>query len=157
PLPPDTLEVTGAVQVDDAILTADYYQPRWVFVEPRFFVDVQLGTHVFAAERNVTFIRETRNITNITVQNNVFVNRSIELQQIQAVVGNPIQPVRVQQVTSATGVDVRAAQQTRVSSIPVFTPQVRGVTRQAAPPEQARAKEADRPRVSVKPELVRPE
>jgi len=65
PLPPETLQVGATVNVDESVLTAEYYQPRWVFVEPRNFVAGDIRTHIAPPERNVTFIRETRNVANI--------------------------------------------------------------------------------------------
>jgi hypothetical protein len=156
PLPPDTLQVTGSVRIDEVILTANYYQPRWVFVEPRYFADVRLVSYVVPPERNVTFIRETRNVTNITVQNNVFVNRSFEPQRIRAVIGREVPTVRVQRVDSVNRINVQQNQQTQINTINIYNPQVR-VSRDQAPPERARARESDRPRVSVRPEYVRPE
>jgi hypothetical protein len=156
PLPPDTLQVTGSVTIDEGIVTANYYQPRWVFVEARYFADSQIVRHVAPIDRNVTFIRETRNVTNITVQNNVFVNRSFEPQRIRAVIGREVPTVRVQRVENANRINIQQNQQTQIKTINIYNPQVR-VSRDQAPPERARAKQSDRPRVAVKPEFVRPE
>jgi len=156
PLPPDTLHVTGSVTIDEGVITANYYQPRWVFVEARYFADPQIFSHVAPIDRNVTFIRETRNVTNITVQNNVFVNRSFEPQRIRAVIGREVPTVRVQRVENANRINIQQNQQTQINTINIYNPQVR-VSRDQAPPERARAKQTDRPRVAVKPEFVRPE
>ena len=59
PLPPETLQATGSVTVDETVITASYYQPRWVFVESRHFVDADIRARVVPIERNVTYIRET--------------------------------------------------------------------------------------------------
>ena len=156
PLPPETLRVGGSLAIDDAVITANYYQPRWVFVESRHFVNTDIRVRVVPAERNVAYIRETRNVTNITVQNNVFVNRSFEPQRIRAAVGREIPAVRVQRVDDVNRLDVRQRNQTNITTINIYNPQVR-LERDRQPPERARARESDRPRVSVRPELVRPE
>ncbi|MFO0986217.1 MAG: DUF6600 domain-containing protein [Alphaproteobacteria bacterium] len=156
PLPPDTLEVGASVQIDDAILTAGYYQPRWVFVETRHFVAPQLVTYVVPRERNVTFIRETRNVTNIRIQNNIVINRPIEPDRLRAVVRTEIPRVRIQEVQDARRIDVRQRNQTTINNIQVFKKDVI-VTREARPPERARATERDRPRVRIQNEAVRPE
>jgi hypothetical protein len=156
PLPPETLHVSGSVQVDESIITANYYQPRWVFVEARAFVEPRLHTRIVPVERNVAFIRETRNVTNITLQNKVFVNRSFEPQRIRTVVGRDIPTVRVNRVADVNRLDIRQRTETNINQINIYNPQVR-IERDRQPPERARARESDRPRVTVRPEFVRPE
>ncbi len=152
PLPPETLNVASAVEVDDSVFTASYYQPRWNFVEPRYFVEPRLYTRIAPPERNVTYIRASVNITNIRISGDVFVNRSFEPQRIRAAVGRDIPRVRIQRVNTYNSVTIR--NQTNV--INVYNPRVR-IERDRTPPERARARDTDRPRVTVRPDLVRPE
>lgn len=156
PLPPDTLQVSASVHVDDAVLTASYYQPRWVFVPTAQFVAPQIATYVVPPARNVTFIRETRNVTNIRIQNNIVINRSIEPERLRAVVRREIPRVRVQEVQDARRIDIRQRNQTTINNIQIFKKEV-NIRRDARPPERARAKESDRPKVRIQEEAVRPE
>ena len=156
PLPPDTLQIGATLQIDDVVLTAGYYQPRWVFVETRHFVAPQLFTYVAPRERNITFIRETRNVTNIRIQNNIVVNRSIEPDRLRTVVRTEIPRVRIQEVQDVRRMNARPGNQTTINSIQVFKKDV-NITRETRPPERARATERDRPRVRIQTEAVRPE
>jgi hypothetical protein len=156
PLPPDTLNVTAGVRIDDAVLTASYYQPRWVFVPTARFVAPQIVTYVVPRERNVTFIRETRNVTDIRIQNSIVINRSIEPDRLRAAVRTEIPRVRIQEVQDARRIDARPRNQTNITNIQVFKKDV-NITREARPPERARAQESDRPRVRIQEEAVRPE
>ncbi|MGH7003726.1 MAG: DUF6600 domain-containing protein, partial [Alphaproteobacteria bacterium] len=125
PLPPDTLNVSASVEINDSVFTADYYQPRWVFVESRYFVAPQLVTYVAPPTRNVTFIRETRNVTNIRIQGDVYVNRSFEPQRIRAVVGRDIPTVRVNRVANVNNINVRERNQTNINVVNIYNPRVR--------------------------------
>ena len=156
PLPPDTLQISASVQIDDAVLTASYYQPRWVFVPTAQFVAPQIVTHVVPSARNVTFIRQTRNVTNIRIQNDIVINRSIDPERLRAVVRRDIPRVRVQEVQDARRIDIRQRSQTNINNIQIFKKEV-NIRRDARPPERARAKENDRPKVRIQEEAVRPE
>lgn len=152
PLPPETLDVTSVVDADESIFTAGYYQPRWVFVEPRYFVTPDLYTYVAPSARNAIYIRASVNITNIRISGDVFVNRSFEPQRIRAAVGRDIPRVRVQRVNTYNNVTVR----NQPNTVNVYNPRIR-LDRDRAPPERARARDTDRPRVTVRPDLVRPD
>jgi hypothetical protein len=151
PLPPETINVASTVEIDDSIYLSAYYQPRWVFVEPRYFVEPRIYSRVVPPERNATYLRASVNVTNIRISGDVFVNRSFEPQRIRAAVGRDIPRVRVQRVNTVNNVRIN---QTNV--VNVYNPRVR-IDRDRAPPERARARDNDRPRVNVRPELVRPD
>jgi hypothetical protein len=156
PLPPDTLNASAAVQVDDAVLTAAYYQPRWVFVDTRYFVSPEPWRYAAAPDRNGAYIRGTRNVTNIRVQGGVFINRAFEPDRIRRAVGHDIPHVRVQAVQTYRNVDIDRHKQADVTVINVYNPRVT-VDRNHAPPARFRAQRTDHPRVTVHPQLVRPE
>jgi hypothetical protein len=97
PLPP-TVVVRDRV---DAVYI-DRYVPadRYVYVEERYLGEPRVYSHV--VRNNVTIVRQTTNITNITVVNNRVVNRGVEVAHVERSAGKRYETVRVEQATTAT-------------------------------------------------------
>ena len=71
---------------------ADWYGPQygleftlgfWTFVEPRHFADRDYIRYVAPRQQYRAFMDRSRNITNYTTVNNVIVNRSVDVRQIE--------------------------------------------------------------------------
>src|SRR5258706_4046145 len=97
PLPP-TVVVRDRV---DAVYV-DRYVPadRYVYVEERYVGEPRVYSHV--VRNDVTIVRQTTNITNITIVNNRVVNRGVEVAHVERSAGRRYEPVRVEEATSAT-------------------------------------------------------
>jgi hypothetical protein len=97
PLPP-TVVVRDRV---DAVYI-DRYVPadRYVYVESRYVGEPRVYSHV--VRNDVTIVRQTTNITNITVINNRVVNRGVEVAHVERSAGRRYETVRVEEATSAS-------------------------------------------------------
>ena len=157
PLPPDILDYDIPRSGRYVELTASYYQPRWVFVSLQFFTAPRLTRYVMPPAQNITYIRQTTNVTNYVTVNNIVINRSIEPSRIERAVGHRIDPVRVNQVDSARSVTTaeRLTSRNTESAINVYRPTVQR-NDDRAPPPTLRARPEDRPRVSIQREAVAP-
>jgi hypothetical protein len=156
PLPPETLDAPDLTFAAEAILSAAYYQPRWVFVPERHFVAPALAAYVVSPAENAAYIRRTRNITNYVVVNNLIVNRSISPDRIRVVVGHPIERVKIKLVNDVESVRRRdRIRDAKIDVIDVYRPQLTKL-KDAAPPPDARAKPNDKPKVAVRPDAVSP-
>ncbi|HLY06657.1 MAG TPA: DUF6600 domain-containing protein [Rhizomicrobium sp.] len=156
PLPPDDafLEGRGDIGVgvsmrfggfDIGALYSRWYGPAWN--ERRFaenWVFVPAG-YVFAPDfqrvvirdpgRVINIIRQTRNVTNYTVVNNIVVNRSIDVRLVERAAGHPIPPVRaasiIRRPNLVARVDVGQRVQLRMREL---VPRGRGIANSAPPP-----------------------
>jgi hypothetical protein len=157
PLPPDTLDYDIPRSGLYVELTASYYQPRWVFVSLQFFTAPRLTRYVVPPAQNVTYIRQTTNVTNYVTVNNIVINRSIEPSRIERAIGHRIAPARVNQVDSARSVTTaeRSTSGNTANAINVYRPTVRR-NDDRAPPQASRARPEDRPRVSIQRDAVAP-
>ena len=97
PLPP-TVVVRDRI---DAVYV-DRYVPadRYVYVESRYVGEPRVYSHV--VRNDVTIVRQTTNITNITVVNNRVVNRGVEVAHVERSSGRRYEAVRVEEATSAS-------------------------------------------------------
>jgi len=97
PLPPTVVvrERIDPVYVERAI-PAD----RYVYCEERYVAEPRVYTHV--VRENVTIVRQTTNITNITIVNNRVVNRGVEVAHVERSAGRRYEPVRVERAASVT-------------------------------------------------------
>jgi hypothetical protein len=73
--------------------------PHYCFVPERNFLAANVGTFIVPPERNLTIIRNTTNITNMTVQGGRVFNGGMAVDRIQQVTG---QPVRQFQLAAAS-------------------------------------------------------
>ncbi len=151
PLPPETLDAPygwDAVYVD---LDADYYVPRWFFVERRYFLDRGVYAHRLDGRRNRDFIRVTATATKYERGRHGVFNRSIDRGRLEAALGRKIGSARINVVG-----DPRHVGPDRSGlKVNVFRPDVR-VSRDLAPPPGLRAKAGDRPRVTIQRDAVTP-
>jgi hypothetical protein len=143
PLPPETLEFSFGFDARYTEMSAHYYEPRWVFVPRTRFLDARVYTLVAPQSQNNVYIRQTSNVTNYVTVNNVIVNRSIDRQRMETAIGRRIAAARVKDVD-----DARKSGRRSENAVDAYRPQVR-VTREAAPPAEARAKPGDKPRYTV--------
>jgi hypothetical protein len=139
----------------------------WTFVDQRHFADRDYIRYAPRREEYRTYINNTRNVTNYTTVNNVIVNRSVDVRQIERASGRrvaevnprdfarnaPITPVdtgRQVQVEERRqhGGDPRANARDRVAVLPpqTFTP-TSPPTNGALPNQQPGGREGGRPRL----------
>ncbi|MBI1849851.1 MAG: hypothetical protein HYR85_05855 [Planctomycetes bacterium] len=111
----------------------DIAEPCWVFVRRREFLEPNLRERVLLAPRNVTLLRETREVPGLVVVDRHLVNRGIAVEEVERAAGHPVEHVRL--------VDAKAAAERRLArredgSIRVFRPDVpdRGRPNVAATP-----------------------
>jgi hypothetical protein len=70
----------------------DYYN----FIDARFIGEPVLRDRIFAPSQNVTYINNTVNVTNITVQNNVVYNYGPDYNALSARSSRPIQRLKIE-------------------------------------------------------------
>jgi hypothetical protein len=151
PLPPETLDAGYDWAPGYTALDASYYQPRWVFVPRRHFLDRRAYAYAAPVQRNVVIIRGTRNVTRYERGRRGVFNHGFEPRRLEAAIGRRVPPLRVNLVT-----DPRRAGPDRAGrQVNVYRPAVR-ISRDAAPPSAARARAQDRPRVRIQREAVAP-
>ena len=154
PLPPDDvfLEGRGAVGVsfrvggfDIGALYARWYGPvfnerrfaeNWVFVPARFIAAPSYQRVIIRDPvRIVNMIRQTRNVTNYTVVNNIVVNKSVDVRVVERAAGHPVPVVHAAAVIRnpnlVVRVDVGQRVQMRMREI---VPHGRGIANSAPPP-----------------------
>jgi hypothetical protein len=151
PLPPETLDSSYDWAPSYTELDASYYQPRWLFIQRRHFLSRRVYTFAAPVQRNVVIFRDTRNVTRYERGRRGVFNRSFEPRRLEAALGRRIAPVRINVVNDPR----RVGPDRRGMRVNVFRPDVR-VSRDAAPPAEARARAQDRPRVRIQREAVAP-
>jgi hypothetical protein len=111
PLPPRGPGITyegrpigGRVDIEFDIGPA-YYN----FIDARFIGEPVLRDRIFASSQNVTYINNTVNVTNITVQNNVVYNHGPDYNTLSSYSSRPIQRLKLERQSSA---DLSAAAKT---------------------------------------------
>lgn len=67
----------------------------WVFVKEQFLLEPRLEPHIAILARNATLIRQTQNVTNYTVVQNRVFNRSLNVDQIERGIRQPIVRYRI--------------------------------------------------------------
>lgn len=67
----------------------------WCFVGEQYLLEPNLRPHLAIQARIATLIRQTQNVTNYTIAQNRMINRSINVEQIERVVGRPITRYRI--------------------------------------------------------------
>lgn len=96
--------IGGRVDIEFDIGPA-YYN----FIDARFIGEPVLRDRIFAPSQNVTYINNTVNVTNITVQNNVVYNYGPDYNTLSSYSSRPIQRLKIERQTSA---DLAAAAKT---------------------------------------------
>ena len=117
---------------------------RWCFVQEGFFGEPILRAHILLPERNVTLLRETRDITRFDITDGRIVNVGISVGRIEEVAHRPVPHFQVRHVDS-----VAAVRLPRESGgvINIFSPRVGRVPDGAVPPrpdEFERRQQAER-------------
>lgn len=97
PLPPT---VVVRDRIDPVYVERYVPADRYVYVEERYVGEPRVYSHV--VRNDVTIVRQTTNITNITVVNNRVVNHGVEVAHVERSAGRRYAPVRVEEVTSAS-------------------------------------------------------
>lgn len=137
PLPPES---TFRASVSIGNWADSYYDigpANYSFVEVRHLGAPRLRTVILPARENIVFVRETRNITNIFVRNEIVINEGPRYDEVSRISAEPIQRLRLDRRQ-----DVRAdvaSMRTRVEgdSLSVAAPAV-NFSREAAPRRVAR-------------------
>src|SRR6266699_2220212 len=102
PLPPRCPEIVyegqpiGARVDIDFDIGPDYYN----FIDARFIGEPVLRDRIFAPSQNVTYINQTVNVTNITVQNNVVYNYGPDYNTLSTRSSRPIQRLNIERQTN---------------------------------------------------------
>ena len=101
PLPPSIGFRAGfGIQIGGLSLSAEINPLAYSFVPEHSFLNERIRDEIAPPARNVTFIRGSRNITNIRVENNRVVNRSIPEERIQQATGRPVHRYQLTEVRS---------------------------------------------------------
>src|SRR5437868_700829 len=87
----------GARADIDFDIGPDYYN----FIDARFIGEPVLRDRIFAPSQNVTYINNTVNVTNITVQNNVVYNYGPDYNVLSARASRPIQRLKIERQPGA--------------------------------------------------------
>src|SRR6266704_3297095 len=87
--------IGGRVDIEFDIGTL-YYN----FIDVRFIGEPVLRDRIFAPSQNVTYINQTVNVTNITVQNNVVYNYGPDYNTLSARSSRPIQRLNIERQTN---------------------------------------------------------
>jgi hypothetical protein len=116
PLPPGIEASVGDIDIE--------LDPRaFSFVEERFLLEPALARHILPLARNAAFVRLTTSITRYAVVDERFVNRGVDLAEIERASGHPVTRLRVRDVNtlaeSRLGVDPRS------NELPVYHPAAR--------------------------------
>jgi hypothetical protein len=99
PLPPSVgFQVGFGIQIGGLRLSASIAPRAYSFVPERAFLESRVDRVIVPQARNLTFIRNTRDITSIRVINNRIVNQSVPVQRIEQVTGQRVQRFRVSEV-----------------------------------------------------------
>lgn len=97
PLPP---RVGYRQQIDAVYVERAIPADRYVYVEQRYLAEPHVREHVVV--NNVTIIKKTTNITNITYVNNRVVNRGVSVTEVERSSGRHYETVKTTEVTSAS-------------------------------------------------------
>jgi hypothetical protein len=128
-LPPDVGWNAGAGLAYGNVDLSIGFAPHYCFVPERNFLAANVATFIAPPERNLTIIRNTTNITNYTVQGGRVFNRSVAVDRVQQVTGQPVRQFRL-----AAASDPRTA---RVSGNTVAMFRPAAVVRRANAPDPA--------------------
>jgi hypothetical protein len=108
PLPPAV--AWESAPACDAIIPAF----GWCFVGREDFWRPHLRRHIVVAARNVTLLRETRNVTRFELHDSRLFNVSLTAEQIERFTGRPARRLKLVEVTSVAALRDRARGELRV-------------------------------------------
>jgi hypothetical protein len=150
PLPPSVgFQVGIGIQLGGLRISAAINPTFYSFVPERSFLEARVDRVLLPPARNVTLIRTTTNITNITVVNNRILNRSLSVDRIERATGRPVPRFQIDEVRNpAQAPRTAAIQGNRIAMFrPAPTlPQVRPtVTPQAVINRRAQRMAQERP------------
>lgn len=81
---------------------ADRFDALWTFVPTAHVADPVYRNYVVPRTQVTNIIRDSHNVTNYTVVNNVIINRSVNVTEVRAAGGRPVTPVRAASVLRTT-------------------------------------------------------
>ena len=125
--------ITGRVDVEFDI-GPDYYN----FVDVRYIGEPVLRSHIYESSRNIAFVTQTVNVTNITYNNNTVYNYGPDYNQLSAYSTRPIQRLRIEREANFNPANFQAGALTKVQGDRLMV---------AAPLRFERAAEASAPKV----------
>jgi hypothetical protein len=98
---------------------------QFCFVPSNRLLEPRLDRQVLPRAQNVTIIRKTVNVTNISISNHMVVNKSVDVRRVESITHQKVQTVTVKKVT-----DPKEAQALRSKGQPViYTPTARAAAR----------------------------
>jgi hypothetical protein len=120
PLPPSVgFQASIGIQIGGLSLTAAIDPFAWAFVPEHDFLQTRLDSVILPPARNVTFIRNTNNITNIRVVNHRVFNQGIPTQRIEQATGQRVQQFQLTPTRDRVQGRVAQVQGNRIS---IFQP-----------------------------------
>ena len=112
------------------------------FVDVRYIGEPVLRQRIYAPTENITYVNQTVNVTNITVQNNVVYNYGPDYNALSAQSSRPIQKLALERQTNvdpATAVKSGAATKVQGNKLVVAAPmKIQKPATQVAPPKVAK-------------------
>jgi hypothetical protein len=120
PLPPSVgFSASVGIRIGGFSLSASIDPYAYSFVPERSFLQERVAAEILPPARNVTFVRNTTNITNITVVNNRVVNQSVPVQRIEQVTGQRVRRYQLAETRNPAQGRIAQVQGDRVS---IFRP-----------------------------------
>lgn len=121
PLPPQVgWSVSVGIEWGGFDIDRGFGGNAWCFVDAARLTDPNLNQYVINSARNVTLIRETKNITNYNIVNNRIVNNSVDVGQVEKLTGRPVPRYKIVESQAEKG----HAPRLKGEQIEVFRPQI---------------------------------
>ena len=120
PLPPAvSFSASIGIRIGGFSLSASIDPYAYSFVPERSFLQERVAEEILPPARNVTFVRNTTNITNITMINNRVVNQGVPVQRIEQVTGQRVRRYQLDETRNPAQGRIAQIQGDRVS---IFRP-----------------------------------
>jgi hypothetical protein len=120
PLPPAvSFSASIGIRIGGFSLSAAIDPYAYSFVPERSFLQERVAEEILPPARNVTFVRNTTNITNITMINNRVVNQGVPVQRIEQVTGQRVRRYQLDETRNPAQGRIAQVQGDRVS---IFRP-----------------------------------
>lgn len=132
PLPPESRLSVGVSLGGWVDSYYDIGPTAYSFVEARHFGSRRLSDVIIAPRQNVTIINQTRNVTNVSIVNNVVVNNGPDYAEVSRRAERPIRKLRLERETTAPAAGAKA--------------RVEGDTMRVAAPQISEAEPKAKPR-----------